>query len=104
MSPAYRLTSGAESDIRKILEYTLKRWGPNQAAKYASLLGNAIEKLAAGELEGREISKNLPGIRVYRCQHHYIFFQFSIPSLLVLAILHEQMDLSNRLRDRLGDS
>ena len=36
MSPSYRLTSGAESDVRKILEYTLERWGSKQAPKYPS--------------------------------------------------------------------
>jgi len=103
MSPAYRLTSGAESDVRKILEYTLERWGSKQAAKYAFLLEDAIEKLAARELDGRGFSTNLPDVRVQRCEHHYIFFQPGDQSLLILAILHESMDLMTRLRERLGD-
>ncbi|MEX1118714.1 MAG: type II toxin-antitoxin system RelE/ParE family toxin [Terrimicrobiaceae bacterium] len=102
MSRAYRLSSGAESDIRQILEYTLDRWGAKQAAKYAASLETALGKLAAGEIEGREFSGNLPGVRVYRCEHHYIFFQPLAPSLVVLAILHEQMDLTSRLSDRPG--
>jgi toxin ParE1/3/4 len=103
MSRAYRLASGAESDVRQILEYTLEKWGAKQAATYAASLESAIEKLASGEIYGREFSKTLPDIRVLRCEHHFIFFQFSETALLVLAILHQQMDLTKRIRDRLGD-
>lgn len=103
MSRAYRLTSGAESDVQKILEYTLERWGSKQAANYASLLEDAIEKLAARELAGRKFSTNLPDVRVHRCEHHYIFFLPGDHSLLVLAILHESMDLMTHLRERLGE-
>jgi plasmid stabilization system protein ParE len=103
MSPAYRLTSGAESDIREILQYTLEKWGAEQASKYAAILDRTIEKLAIGKLNGRKFSEKLPGIRVYRCEHHYIFFKSCSP-VLVLAILHERMHLTHRLRERLEGS
>lgn len=40
--------------------------------------------------------------RVSRCQHHYVFFvRDEISNVLILAVLHENMDLIARIRDRL---
>ncbi len=42
--------------------------------------------------------------RVSRCQHHYVFFvREDDGSVLILAVLHENMDLLERFRDRLAD-
>ena len=44
-----------------------------------------------------------PGLRSVLCQHHYIFSltRQNAPAV-VLAVLHERMDLIARLRNRLA--
>ncbi len=44
-----------------------------------------------------------PGLRMMRCEHHYIFClpRPETPALIV-AILHERMDLIARIAGRLG--
>ena len=45
-----------------------------------------------------------PGLIMARCQYHYLFClpRPDAPALIV-AILHERMDLMARLADRLGE-
>lgn len=104
MSQGYRLTSGAESDTEQILRYTLEKWGPKQAARYAAQLETCLDKIVAQKVDGRSFSKRNPEVLTHHCEHHYIFFirHGGIP--LILAILHESMDLVRHLGSRLGDA
>jgi hypothetical protein len=51
----------------------------------------------------KDMSAIYPALRMARCQHHYVFClpQEDAPALIV-AILHERMDLMKRLADRLN--
>jgi len=101
MPVGYRLTSGAESDIREILDYTLHRWGDEQAEKYISQLEQCLDDLVSGRRSGRNFSAELPELQVLHCEHHYVFHLRQADVLAVVAILHESMDLVSRLTERL---
>lgn len=98
----YALTDAAEADLRGIVRYTRKQWGDAQVRSYVSRLEQGIERLAAGEGAFKEMSVIHPGLRMAHCQHHYVFClpRGNAPALIV-AILHERMDLMARLVDRL---
>lgn len=51
----------------------------------------------------RDMSDLYPALRMLHCEHHYVFClpRVSDPSLIV-AILHERMDVVTRVADRLG--
>lgn len=100
MPEGYRLTSGAEADLRSILEYTLDRWGAEQAEKYVSQIEQCLLDLVAGRREGKSFSHALPEVSVFHCEHHYIFYLGSEYPLAVVAILHDAMDLVSRLKER----
>jgi len=100
----YRLTSGAESDTEQILRYTLRKWGAKQAARYAAQLETCLDQIATCQVQGRTFSERHPDVRSYRCGHHYIFFIWQGEIILVLAVLHESMDLIRHLGNRIGDS
>ena len=102
MPGGYILTSGAESDIRGILDYTLNRWGAGQAEKYVLQFEQCLKDLVSGQRSGKTFSTELPEIRVSHCEHHYIFYVRQSDVLAVVAILHDSMDLVSRLTDRLG--
>lgn len=102
MSASYVLTLAAEADLRGIVRYTCKHWGDVQARAYAAKLERGIEAVVSGRGAFRDMSALYPGLRMARCEHHYLFV---LPregaSALVVAILHERMDLMVRLGERL---
>lgn len=98
----YVLTDEAESDLRDIIRYTRKEWGTAQVRRYIGELEQGIASLAAGRGAFRDMSALFPALRMARCEHHYVFClpRENAPALIV-AILHERMDLMARLADRL---
>lgn len=101
MLAGYRLTSEAASDIKGILDYTLDRWGAEQADKYVLQIEQCLHGLVSGQRSGKQFGDALPEIQVFRCEHHYIFYSIQDDLLAVVAILHEAMDLLARLRERM---
>ncbi len=98
----YDLHFAAEAEFREVLRYTRKKWGGNQARVYTGKLIRCMQALASGKKPFRELNSLFPNLRMVRCEHHYIFciFEENAPALIV-AILHERMDLMARLADRL---
>lgn len=98
----YVLTAAAEADLRAIVRYTRKQWGDPQVRSYIARLELGIECLAAGEGAYRDMSDVHPALRMAHCEHHYVFClpRDGAPALIV-AILHERMDLIARLTGRL---
>jgi len=101
---AYILTAEAESDLRSVIRYTRAQWGAAQARRYVSGLEQSIVILAEGKGSFKDMSVLYPALRMVRCQHHYVFClpREDAPALIV-AILHERMDLMKRLVDRLNE-
>lgn len=102
MTAGYELTPAAKRDLRAIWIYTEEQWGEPQADRYLGHLEACFRRLAGGRARARAFSGQYPHVRVTRCQHHYVFF---IPREgqppLVIAVLHERMDLLGRIGERL---
>lgn len=102
MIAGYVLSAAAEADLREIVRYTRREWSDAQARRYLAKLKTGIEKFCAGHRPSTDMASLRPGLRVARCEHHHIFFlaRADAPALVV-AILHERMDLIVRLGERL---
>lgn len=100
----YILTEGAEADLRGIIHYTRQEWGTKQVRTYVAKLKAGIARIASGQGTFKELDDLYPALRMARCEHHYVFClpRENAPALIV-AILHERMDLMVRLADRLND-
>lgn len=98
----YVLTSDAEVDLRGVIRYTRKQWGEAQVRVYVAKLEKSFARVSAGQGVFKEMSDVYPALRMARCEHHYVFClpRQNEPSLII-AILHERMDLLRRLADRL---
>ena len=98
----YVLTDDAEADLRNTIRYTRKQWGNTQTQRYIGKLKQGIANIATGQGIFKDMSTLYPALRMAHCQHHYIFClpRKNAPAL-VIAILHERMDLINRLSERL---
>jgi len=98
----YRLTPDAEDDLLGIAVYTIENWGLKQLDIYEAGLVRCFVAIASGEARTQAPIPQRPELLSTRCQHHVIFWlrQKGSPPLIV-AILHETMDLINRLKERL---
>ena len=103
MTTPYVLTAATEADVRSIIRYTRQLWGEAQVRTYIDKLEQGIAHLSAGQGAFKDMGLLYPGLRMAHCEHHYIFClpREHAPSLIV-AILHERMNLMARLADRLA--
>jgi len=100
--PDYVLAHGAEDDLEQIADYTLTRWGVDQARRYGATLTRHFDALAAKDVQTKSVFDHWPELQVSRCQHHHIFsLRRASAPIAILAVFHENMDLPARLRERL---
>jgi toxin ParE1/3/4 len=92
------LRQEAIDDLNDIWVYTFEEWSEKQADKYYESLEFACLQIGQNPELGKEyagISNNLLGLRTGK---HIIFYQvISEQEIEIIRILHERMDLINRL-------
>tara|TARA_R110002167_G_scaffold323757_2_gene529771 strand:- start:60 stop:413 length:354 start_codon:yes stop_codon:yes gene_type:complete len=107
----WRLTHQAEQSLVEIAEWTVRRFGAEQALAYRDALIARLDALASGQpphprpcdllMQGRAAAA---GLVFYREGGHYIVMRETEALLEVLDVLHERSDLSTHIlrlsRDR----
>ncbi len=100
----YALTLDAERDLLSIAIYTIETWGCEQADAYESNLECCFQAIGRGEARTSSPFPDRPELQVTRCRHHHVFsLHEGSAAVLIVAVLHEKMDLMARLRERLDD-
>jgi toxin ParE1/3/4 len=100
--PNYEISFLADEDLENIARYTIRTWDIEQAEKYMALLDKHFEELGTDKVRTRVFIKHRKELKVSRCQKHVVFHLGRIDSVpLILAVLHESMDLMERLKGRL---
>lgn len=97
----YELTAAADGDLLAIARYTIKKWGVGQARRYEIALERCFVAIGKGNVRPRVFLKKRPDLLFTHCEHHYVFYlrrQKDIP--LIIAVLHENMNLVTRLEKR----
>lgn len=103
MTCPYILTRSAAADLRSIVQYTHEHWGVTQCRAYVTQIETAATEVALGKGRYRKLDELLPGLRVRQVGRHYLFcLTRNGDPALILAILHERMDIVTRLKERLG--
>ena len=96
----YELTNKAVEDLTGIWEYTIEKWSEQQADKYFNLLLDSCRDIANNPELGKNydgITKDLNGLKTNR---HIVFYRKRINQPIeITRILHERMDLKNRLSE-----
>jgi toxin ParE1/3/4 len=94
------LRQEAIDDLNDIWDYTFEKWSETQADNYYETIKLACNGIADNPSIGKEydeISRNLLGIKSGK---HIIFYQIiSIDEIEIIRILHERMDLNNRIKE-----
>lgn len=103
MTPSYVYSRQAEDELREIVRYTARKWGAAQARSYARQIDAAAATLATGQGVFMDWGQILPGLRVKAAGSHFVFcvHRPGQPAL-ILAILHQRMDLMARIEKRLA--
>ena len=88
----------AIDDLNNIWNYTFEKWSEKQADKYYTILKMACNGIG----ENPEIGKIYNGIKDnlfgFKSGKHIIFYQqISNDKVEIIRILHERMDLNNRI-------
>ncbi len=96
----YNLTNKAVEDLSEIWNYTFDYWSERQADIYYRMLLENCREIA----NKPDIGKNYKGIinRLFglRAGRHIIFYRkVNANEVEITRILHEQMDLKNRIID-----
>jgi toxin ParE1/3/4 len=99
---SYAFTREADADLDGIVDYTRHQWGDKQASRYLAQLRLCLEQIADETTRYRIETAFSQPVRVLRCQHHHIYFMPRVGEpALIIAILHERMDLMTRIAERL---
>ena len=103
MTRTYQLAKGAAADLADIIRHTQQQWGEAQCLAYVKQIEDTACALSRGEGLFKDLSFLHPMLRMAKSGHHFIF---CLPRphapALILAILHERMDMMARLKNRLG--
>lgn len=87
----------AEADLDEAADYTIERWGGEQARSYIATLRADIARLA-------EFLHRFPvheptglGLRRMRSGHHFVYYWVGDEAVEVVRILHERRDPTRNL-------
>ncbi|MDD3799528.1 MAG: type II toxin-antitoxin system RelE/ParE family toxin [Novosphingobium sp.] len=87
----------AGADIENIADYTIERWGCEQAQSYAAALRRDIESLANFPLRHPLHERSGLGLRHMPSGHHLIFYLVTETEVGIVRVLHERMDAGSNL-------
>ena len=87
----------AESDLIGIWVYTCEQGGPDQADKYLAQLGSGMKRLVEHPSLGADYTHVFPEYRRLQIEHHYVFYKVQASQIIVMRVLHQEMDAPDRL-------
>ncbi len=96
----YVITKKAITDIQEIWLFTLKKWSLEQADRYYDLIFDEIDQICRNINAGKFMEHIKKGYRASKVKSHIIFYKVSKEDTIeVIRVLHERMDIENRLTD-----
>ena len=93
------ITPKAESDLVGIWMYTCEEWGVEQADRYLDQLEVRMKQLIDHPSLGVDYAHVFHGYCRLQVEHHAVFYQVLELEVLVVRVLHEDMDAPERLLD-----
>ncbi len=93
------ITPKAEADLIGIWVYTCEEWGVDQADIYLDQLEAGMKQLIDHPPLGANYAHVLPEYRRLQVEHHAVFYQVRSSDVLIVRVLHEDMDAPVRLLD-----
>ena len=97
----YKISLLASQDLENIWLYTFENWSIEQADRYLNLIINEIEYVAQKPDSGFDYSSVRKEYYRTRIKSHLIFYRIDKKNDIVeiIRILHQRMDIENRLSE-----
>lgn len=97
MSANLKLKPRAQQDIESIWDYTLEKWGIEQAKKYIRDLRDRLIELSQSPDMGQDIEEVRKGYYRFLIMSHVAFYKKQQRGIEVVRILHQSMDTALHL-------
>jgi toxin ParE1/3/4 len=97
MTGHFVLSPRAQADLDEIWDYTVDRWGLDQAETYTRQLWKDIAIVANRPSLGRECNEVRQDYRMYPSGSHVLFYRQTPDGIDVVRILHERMDYERHI-------
>src|SRR5664279_4187819 len=95
----YVISKKAITDLEEIWLYTADKWSIDQADRYYHLIFEEINFICKNPNSGKPMEYIRKGYRVAKVKFHLIFYKVEKVTVQIIRILHERMDIENRLND-----
>jgi len=96
----FKFTRKAVEDLSSIWNYTFDTWSEKQADFYYKSIIEGCELIALNPEIGRKYPKIQSSLFGLKINKHIIFYRdLNNNEIEVVRILHERMDLKNRLKE-----
>ncbi|MCX6195031.1 MAG: type II toxin-antitoxin system RelE/ParE family toxin [Flavobacteriia bacterium] len=94
----FKLTNNAVKDLSDIWFYTVEAWSESQADKYYKLIISACSTIATKPQIGKAYPEIYSDLKGKLTSKHIIFYRvLEDQTIEITRILHERMDLRNKL-------
>ena len=88
------------NDLSGIWDYTYKKWSENQADKYYRMIIKNCNNISKNPELGRTYDNIYDDLKGFKAGRHVIFYKkYDSEFVLIIRILHQQMDLKNRINE-----
>lgn len=96
----YKISIEARKDLEKIWAYTFETWSIEQADRYINQIIEEIEYIAVKPESGKDFNYIRKGYLRTKVKLHFIFYKVDKKNKIVevIRILHQRMDIENRLK------
>jgi toxin ParE1/3/4 len=95
----YVISKKAIADLEEIWLYTADKWSIDQADRYYQLIFDEIDFICRNPKSGKPMEWIRKGYRAAKVKFHLIFYRVEKETVQIIRILHERMDIENRLGD-----
>ena len=95
----YVISKKALTDLNDIWYYTVEKWSVDQANRYYDLIFEEIGYICKRPHSGKSMDDIRKGYRVSKVKSHLIFYKVVNDIVEIIRILHQRMDIENRLSD-----
>lgn len=96
----YIISEKALEDINKIWIYTAENWSVEQADRYYNQILDEVEYISQNFEMALDFGKVRKAYRFSKVKSHLVFFKKNkYNEIEVIRVLHERMDIENRLKE-----
>lgn len=95
----FLISKKAVADLEEIWLFTVEKWSMEQADRYYNLIFDEINYICKDINSGKSMEHVRKGYRASKVKSHLVFYRVLNDTIEVIRILHERMDIENRLND-----